>query len=41
MLAVYFGAVGITKSRHAVATGLITDVAGAIGALVAVKVLLG
>lgn len=41
VLAVYFGAVGITKSRHAVATGLITDVAGAVGALVSVKVLLG
>jgi spore maturation protein SpmA len=36
VLAVYFGAVGIVKSRHAVATGLLTDIAGAIGAILAV-----
>lgn len=33
VLAVYFGSVGIKKTRHAVPTGLIADVAGLLGAL--------
>jgi spore maturation protein SpmB len=33
VLAVYFGSVGIRKSRHAVACGLIADLAGLIGAI--------
>jgi spore maturation protein SpmB len=36
VLAVYFGAVGVTKLRHALAAGLIADVAGVIGAALAV-----
>lgn len=41
VLAVYFGAVGITRVRHALATGLIADVAGVIGAVMAVRWLVG
>jgi spore maturation protein SpmB len=41
VLAVYFGAVAVTRVRHAVAAGLIADVAGVIGAVVAVNWLLG
>lgn len=37
VLAVYFGAVGVTRVRHALAAGLIADVAGAIGAVLAVR----
>jgi spore maturation protein SpmB len=37
VLAVYFGAVAVTRVRHAVAAGLIADVAGVIGAVLAVK----
>ena len=33
VLAVYFGSVGIRKSRHAVACGLIADLAGLLGAI--------
>jgi spore maturation protein SpmB len=33
VLAVYFGSIGIRKTRHAVACGLIADVAGFIGAI--------
>ena len=33
VLAVYFGAVGVTRSRHALAVGLLADVAAFIGAL--------
>nr|VFK26083.1 MAG: spore maturation protein B [Candidatus Kentron sp. MB] len=33
VLAVYFGAVGIKKTRHAVAAGLLADVAGLLAAL--------
>ncbi len=40
VLAVYFGAVGITRSRHAVAAGLVADAMGAVGTLVAVHFLL-
>ena len=40
VIAVYFGAVGVTRLRHALAAGLIADVAGVIGATVAVAWLL-
>lgn len=41
VLAVYFGAVNIKKTRHAVAAGLLADVAGILGALFIVKLLFG
>jgi spore maturation protein SpmB len=41
VLAVYFGAVGVSNSRHAVVTGLLTDIAGALAAVAAVHVLIG
>jgi spore maturation protein SpmB len=40
VLAVYFGAIGVTRVRHALAAGLIADVAGVIGAVLAVRWLL-
>ena len=33
ILALYFGSVGVRKTRHAVATGLIADFAGVIAAI--------
>jgi spore maturation protein B len=33
VLAVYFGSVGVKKFRHAVAAGLIADIAGMLAAL--------
>jgi spore maturation protein SpmB len=33
ILALYFGSVGVRKTRHAVATGLIADLAGVIAAI--------
>ncbi len=39
VLAVYFGAVNIYKTRHAVAAGLIADVVGMLGALLICKIL--
>jgi len=41
VLAVYFGAVGVSRVRHAVAAGLIADLAGVVGAVLAVRWLLG
>ena len=41
VLAVYFGAVGVTRVRHALAAGLIADLAGVIGAVMAVRWFLG
>jgi spore maturation protein SpmA len=41
VLALYFGSVGIKKTRHAVAVGLLADVAGILGALYIVKLLFG
>jgi spore maturation protein SpmB len=41
VLAVYFGAVGVSRVRHAVACGLIADLAGYAGSVVAVRWLLG
>ncbi len=40
VLAVYFGAVGVSRVRHAVACGLIADLAGYAGAVAAVRWLL-
>ena len=40
VLAVYFGAVGVTRVRHALAAGLTADVAGVVGAVLAVNWLL-
>lgn len=37
VLAIYFGSVGIKKTRHAVPTGLLADAAGMIGALIICK----
>lgn len=41
VIAVYFGAAGIARLRHALAAGLIADAAGIVGATVAVAWLLG
>ncbi len=41
VLAVYFGSVGIYRTRHAVAAGLIADVVGMLGALFICRVLFG
>lgn len=41
VLAVYFGAVNVKRTRHALAAGLMADVAGALGALFIVKMLFG
>ncbi len=40
VLAVYFGAVGVVRIRHALVAGLTADIAGVIGAVVAVRWLL-
>ncbi|MBK8945908.1 MAG: spore maturation protein [Ignavibacteriae bacterium] len=41
VIAVYFGAVNIRKIRHALAAGLIADIAGVIGAIFIVRLLFG
>ena len=41
VLAVYFGAVNIRRTRHALVAGLLADVAGILGALFIVKLLFG
>lgn len=41
VLAVYFGAVNIKKTRHALVSGLLADIAGILGALFIVKQLFG
>ncbi len=41
VLALYFGAVGIQRYRHAVLTGVLTDIFGVIAAVTAVRLLLG
>src|SRR3990172_848019 len=41
VLAVYFGAVNIKRTRHALPAGLLADVAGILGALFIVKLLFG
>lgn len=41
VLAVYFGSVGIKKTRHAVPAGLLADAAGLVGALLICKMVFG
>jgi len=41
VLAVYFGSVGVVRSRHAIPAGLIADAVGAISAVFFCKLLLG
>lgn len=41
VLAVYFGSVGVSRIRHAVAAGLTADLMGVVGAVIAVRLLLG
>jgi spore maturation protein B len=41
VLAVYFGAVGVTRTRHAVAAGLVADAAGLLAALLVCRALFG
>jgi spore maturation protein B len=41
VIAVYFGAVGIKKTRHAVPAGLIGDLAGLLAALLICKIVFG
>ncbi|MEE9162495.1 MAG: nucleoside recognition domain-containing protein [Candidatus Neomarinimicrobiota bacterium] len=41
VLAVYFGSVGIRRTRHAVAAGLLADLAGALAAVFFCRLLLG
>jgi D-alanyl-D-alanine dipeptidase len=41
VLAVYFGSVGIKKSRHALVAGLLADLAGIIGAVFFCQILFG
>ena len=41
MIAVYFGAVGIRKTRHAVAAGLIADLAGMLAAVWVCRLIFG
>ena len=41
VLAVYFGSVGIRRSRHALAAGLIADAVGVISAVYICKFLFG
>ncbi len=40
VLAVYFGSIGISRTRHAVPTGLAADLMGLVGSVVAVRLLL-
>ncbi len=41
VIAVYFGAVNVYRTRHAVAAGLIADFVGMLGALLICRILLG
>ena len=41
ILAVYFGSVGIRKTRHAVTCGLLADLAGIIAAIVLAYIFFG
>ncbi|MCR4425343.1 MAG: spore maturation protein [Firmicutes bacterium] len=41
ILAVYFGSVGVTRTRHALLVGLAADIAGFAGAVVACRLLFG
>jgi spore maturation protein SpmA len=41
ILAVYFGSVGVRKTRHAVAAGLLTDICGVIAAIIVAAIFFG
>jgi spore maturation protein B len=41
VLAVYFGVVGVKNTRHAVPVGVFADIVGMLGAVLAVRLLLG
>ena len=41
VLAVYFGSVGIRKSRHALAAGLCADIAGMVAAVLICRAMFG
>jgi spore maturation protein B len=41
VLAVYFGAVGVKRTRHAVAAGLLADLAGIIAAVIVCRLVFG
>jgi spore maturation protein B len=41
VLAVYFGAVGASRTRHAVPTGILSDLSGVLAAAWAVRLLIG
>jgi spore maturation protein B len=41
VLAVYMGAVGVTRYRHALAAGLLADLAGMTAAVVVVRMVFG
>ncbi|MBQ6190866.1 MAG: hypothetical protein IJK51_01035 [Bacteroidaceae bacterium] len=41
ILAVYFGSVGVHKTRHAVAAGLLTDICGVIAAIIVAAIFFG
>ena len=41
VLALYFGSVGVHRYRHAVMTGILTDIVGVVAAVTAVRLLLG
>jgi spore maturation protein B len=41
ILAVYFGSVGVTKSRHALPAALTADLAGIIAAVVVTQIVFG
>jgi spore maturation protein B len=41
VLALYFGSVNIKKTRHAVAAGVLADIAGILAALFIVRIIFG
>jgi len=41
VVAIYFGAVGIKRTRHAIPTGLITDAVGVAAAVIVCKLVFG
>ena len=41
VIAVYFGSVGIRKTRHAIPAGIVADIVGPIAAVVVCRAMLG
>jgi spore maturation protein B len=41
VVAVYFGAVGVKRTRHAIPAGLLADLAGVIAAVIICRAVLG